>query len=265
MVDKRFRWNGRELTPVDGAPVLFLYVADSWLLADGAVVALDQHFARFAASATAQGLVRSVHSFTAAVTAALPRQGSFFPRIDLTERGELELWIRPSPPLFETVILTTAAMDVRSEPTIKGPDLVALEGLRSQAREAGADDAVILNSAGNIVDGATTCLVWWRDGQIFMPPAEALRVDSITVQIVRGIAASLGVSVNEEWSTPADLAGTTLWALNSLHGIREVSRWVGQPELLSDPSQLARWRGAYEELRTDIHVTENSAPEKVAP
>lgn len=265
MVDKRFRWNGRELTPVDGAPILPLYVADSWLLKDGAVVALERHFARFAASATAQGLVRSVNSFTAAVTAALPHHGNFFPRIDLTERGELELWIRSAPPLFDTIILTTAAMDVRSEPTIKGPDIAALEGLRSLAREEGADDAVILNAAGNIVDGATTCLLWWRDGQIFMPPVEALRVDSVTVNVARDIAQSLGVVVSEEWATPRELAGTTVWALNSLHGIREVSSWVGQPELLSNRSLLAQWRSAYEAHSVELPVPEASAPEKVAP
>lgn len=256
MVDKRFRWNGRELSPVDGAPILPLYVADSWLLKDGEVVALEKHFARFAASAAVQGLVRSAAPFTAAVTAALPREGSHFPRIDLTERGELELWIRPAPPLFDTIVLATAATDVRTEPAIKGPDIVALEDLRSQARKAGADDAVILNSAGNIVDGATTCLLWWRDGQLFMPPAAALRVDSVTVAVVQDIATSLGIPFDEEWAAPAQLAGTTVWALNSLHGIREVSQWVDQPEFSSNPSLLTQWRDAYESRRTALSLEE---------
>jgi len=261
----RFRWNGSDLIPVDGAPILPLYAADSWLVDDGKVVALNQHFERFARSAAIQGLVRPVDSFTHAVAAAFPRDGSFFPRIDLTERGELEFWLRPAPELFDTIVLATAAEDVRSEPTIKGPDIAALDGLRETARTFGADDAVILDASGRIVDGATTCLLWWRESQIFMPPAEALRVNSVTINVVRDLARSLDVAVMEDWATPAELAGTTVWALNSLHGIREVSRWLEQPELRSDRFLLAQWRGAYEALSADINFPAKSAPEKSAP
>jgi len=252
VADKRFRWNGSDLIPVDGAPILPLYVADSWLLAEGSVVALDRHFERFSSSATAQGLVRSVAPFTTAVMAALPRTGSLFPRIDLTERGELELWLRPAPPVFDTIVLATAPMDVRSEPTIKGPDIPALEGLRAQAREKGADDAVILNTVGNIVDGATTCLLWWREDQLFMPPLQASRVDSITVKVVSEIAAARGIVLQQEWATPAQLAGTTVWALNSLHGIRQVTKWVGEKELEPQTDRLTQWRTLYAALATEI-------------
>jgi branched-subunit amino acid aminotransferase/4-amino-4-deoxychorismate lyase len=252
VVDLRFRWNGSDLIPVDGASILPLYVADSWLLTDGSVVALERHFDRFASSATAQGLVRSVDTFAAAVTAALPRVGSFFPRIDLTERGELELWIRAAPPLGDSAVLATADTDVRTEPTIKGPDIPALEQLRQTARLLGADDAVIVNAAGKIIDGATTCLLWWRDGQIFVPPAEALRVDSVTVRVVTEIATAQGIPVHEEWSTPAQLEDTTVWALNSLHGIRQVTAWINGPELVSDLSLLHTWREFYEALSTPL-------------
>lgn len=252
MADKRFRWNGNALIPVDGAPIIPLYVADSWLLTEGNVVALDRHFERFASSAAAQGLVRSVAPFTAAVRAALPHTGSHFPRIDLTERGELELWLRPAPPRSDTIVLATAATDVRSEPTIKGPDIPALEGLRQSAKGLGADDAVILDPSGRIIDGATTCLLWWRNGDIFLPPASAVRVDSITVKVVQELAVARGVAVTEEWASPADLLGTTVWAVNSLHGIRDVSRWVGHEGLLSNPPLLAQWRAAYDARATEI-------------
>ena len=129
MIDLRFRWNGSELIPADGASIVPLYVADSWLVSEGNVVALEEHWDRFARSCAVQGLVRPVDAFIAAVTVALPRTGRIFPRIDLTERGELELWIRPAPTLATTIVLATASTDVRSEPTIKGPDLAALNGL----------------------------------------------------------------------------------------------------------------------------------------
>jgi branched-subunit amino acid aminotransferase/4-amino-4-deoxychorismate lyase len=254
VADLRFRWNGSDLIPADGAPILPLYVADSWLLVDGGVVELQKHFERFAESATAQGLVRPVDAFTAAVTAKLPRTGSWFPRIDLTERGELELWVRPAPKLGETVILATAPSDVRTEPTVKGPDIPALEELRQQARTLGADDAVILNAAGQIIDGATTCLLWWRDGDVFIPPTEARRVDSITVKVARDIAAAHGVAVAEEWATPLQLGGATVWALNSLHGIRQVTSWIDGADLISDLPLLSSWRADYKSRSASLTV-----------
>ncbi len=252
MADLRFRWNGSDLIPVDGASILPLYVADSWLVSEGNVVALEDHFTRFAASCAFQGLVRPVEAFITAVTAALPRTGQVFPRIDLTERGELELWIRPAPILTTTIILSTAAQDVRSEPAIKGPDLVALEDLRTSAREQGADDAVILTSTGYIIDGATTCLLWWRNGELFTPPAEATRVDSITVKVIREIAATHGISVKEEWATPDELADLSVWAVNSLHGIRQVTAWIGGPSVSDERGLLASWRESYDALSAPL-------------
>jgi branched-subunit amino acid aminotransferase/4-amino-4-deoxychorismate lyase len=248
VADLRFRWNGSDLIPADGASILPLYVADSWLVSEGNVVALEEHFTRFAASCAFQGLVRPVEAFITAVTAALPRTGQVFPRIDLTERGELELWIRPAPALATTIILSTAAQDVRSEPAIKGPDLVALEDLRASAREQGADDSVILTSAGHIIDGATTCLLWWRNGELFTPPAEATRVDSITVKVIHQIAEAHGITVGEEWATPADLADLSVWAVNALHGIRQVSAWIDGPQLTPDHESLESWRESYQAL-----------------
>ena len=252
MVDLRFRWNGSELIPADGASIVPLYVADSWLVSEGNVVALEEHWDRFARSCAVQGLVRPVDAFIAAVTVALPRTGRVFPRIDLTERGELELWIRPAPTLATTIVLTTASTDVRSEPRIKGPDLAALNGLRESARERGADDVVILDPAGHIIDGATTCLLWWRDGELLTPPAEATRVDSITVKVVRSIAAVHGIGVAEEWATPADLADLTVWALNSLHGIRQVTEWIDGPSMSPDQALLESWRDSYSRLSTPL-------------
>lgn len=252
MADKRFRWNGSELIPVDGAPILPLYVADSWLVTDGSVVALQQHFERFASSAARQGLVRPMDAFTAVATGALPRKGSFTPRIDLTERGELEFWIRPVPELFTTIILATSESDVRTEPDIKGPDIPALAVLRETARTQGADDAVILDTSGRIVDGATTCILWWRDGAIFVPPKEARRLDSITVKVIREIAEARNIAVKEAWATPAQLTGSTVWALNSLHGIRQVTSWINGPELVSDLPLLHSWRASYTALNVPL-------------
>jgi branched-subunit amino acid aminotransferase/4-amino-4-deoxychorismate lyase len=241
----RFRWNGSELAEITGAPAMPLYVADSFLLSEGAVVDFPLHLDRFARSADAQGLVRPMDDFIRAVTEALPTTGQWFPRIDLTERGELELHIRPAPPLTQTAVLATASSDPRTEPGIKGPDIPALETVRAAARERGADDAVILDAQGRIIDGATTCLVWFRGNTMFTPPVEAVRVESTTVSVVSNLARESGFKIATEWATPAELAGLTVWALNALHGIREVTAWIDGPALAPNPEMLQSWRARY--------------------
>jgi branched-subunit amino acid aminotransferase/4-amino-4-deoxychorismate lyase len=243
----RFRWNGSELVDVTGAPEIPLYVADSYLLNNGSIVAYQQHLDRFSASCEFQGLFRPLNDFLAAVTAALPREGKLFPRVDLTERGELELWLRPAPQLHDTIILATAPTDPRVEPSIKGPDIAALTQLRTQARASGAHDAVIIDSRGLIVDGATTCLMWFTDGALHMPPREAVRVASTTVAVLAEIARSEGIDVVETWATPSQLSGTQLYALNALHGIRAVTSWVDGPVLDVNEHTLASWRSKYEQ------------------
>ncbi|BDZ46610.1 hypothetical protein [Naasia aerilata] len=86
-------------------------MADSFLLADGGVVALDGHRSRFlldAARAEVRALAggtplpsrADVEAFWAAAVATLPDTGSWFPRIELvaTEREALlRLRVRPAP------------------------------------------------------------------------------------------------------------------------------------------------------------------------
>lgn len=248
----RYRWNGSELIDNSDAHPVPLYVADSFRLTNGQVVALDKHISRFVDSAHQQGLLRPFDGFLDAALAALPRSGDYFPRLDLTQRGELELHIRPTPALTDSLVLATAAQDPRTEPTIKGPDIPALNQLRDQALEAGASEALILDGQGRIVDGATTCLVWFDGQTLFTPPAEALRVASVTVEVVQTMARSRGYDVATAWATPAELAGTTLWALNALHGIRQVTGWLGGPELATDDEMLAQWRTDYQQLAAPL-------------
>jgi branched-subunit amino acid aminotransferase/4-amino-4-deoxychorismate lyase len=245
----RYRFNGSALAPLEIDSNVSLYVADSWLTVDGSTVALERHFARFTASADAQGLVRPVDNFLAACRAAIPMTGAWFPRLELTVRGELQLAVRPAPARTSDVVLWSAPDDPRTEPAIKGPDLAALEELRATARIAGASEAVITSPEGFVVDGATTCLVWWRDGSLVVPAASLTRVNSVTVSVLRDIAAALSITVTEELATVADLAGLEVWAVNALHGIRPALSWVDGPSLSVNVNRVEQWRGWYESTR----------------
>jgi len=248
LTEGRYRWNGHELRPATG-PTLGLFVADSFVIRDGAVVAPELHRARFLRDADTQGMVNAPTAFVDAAFAALPASGLWFPRLDLTERGELEVWIRPAPPLGRTVTLWTSPNDPRTEPGIKGPDIPALAELRERALAAGADEAVIVDAGGCVADGATTCFVWWRGDVLHTQPISAggefrpaNRVSSVTVDVVRQMAVEAGLDIREEDVRPADLAGVTLWAVNALHGIRGVTKWHDGPTLSADDDRLDAWQ-----------------------
>jgi branched-subunit amino acid aminotransferase/4-amino-4-deoxychorismate lyase len=262
----RYRWNGTAFADITHLPATPLLAADSFLARDGGVVAFDEHVARFNRATDAQGMVFPSPAYIDAFAALIPREGEWFPRIDFTVRGEIECWMRPAPPLTTTVTLATADHDPRTEPAIKGPDLTILNSLRDHARERGADDAVILTPPdhehpdqehpGRIIDGATTCLVWWRDGVLTFPPASATRVDSVTARVLAQMAAEKGIPVNlndgatpTDWPTPVELANTTVWAINALHGIRDVVAWIDGPTLAPNANLLAEWRSDYEQRR----------------
>lgn len=256
----RYRWNGAELVSLNETATVPLLVADSFLARDQKVAGFELHRERFTRSAERQGLVFPIIDFLDAVAGAIPAVGEFFPRIDLTERGELELWIRPAPALGRTVTLAVAPSDPREHPRLKGPDLPALAQLREQAVSRGADDAVIVDEKGYVLDGATTCLLWWHGETLCTPPVDAARLDSVTEHIVLSIARRLDVPIQTEWATVAELAATQVWAVNSLHGIRGVTGWLtaegavstaagtGQPALgdsLLDERLLDEWRAMY--------------------
>jgi branched-subunit amino acid aminotransferase/4-amino-4-deoxychorismate lyase len=258
LTEGRYRWNGSELRPAEGA-TLALLVADSFLIRDGGVVAPELHRTRFLHDADSQGMVNAPTAFVDAAFAALPASGLWFPRFDLTERGELEVWVRPAPARGDTVTLWTSPDDPRTQPGIKGPDIPALAELRERAHEAGADEAVMLDSDGCVADGATTCFVWWRHDVLYTPPindsgtvAPAKRVSSVTVDVVRQMASEAGVDVRYEEFAPADVVGQDLWALNALHGIRGVSVWNDGPTLSSDTDRLREWQTHYWSRATNV-------------
>lgn len=244
-----WRFNGRELEPLETRHTVELLVADSWLTVDGRTAKLGRHFTRFSRGCEEQGLVNSSHRFLEAVEDLLPETGDWFPRIELTIRGELIVRMRPAPQRTLSVIAWTSPHDPRMTPSIKGPDILALEELRSVARESGADEPIILGDDGFVTDGTTTALIWWRGSTLCIPPRSRARVASVTLSIMEDIAAAQAIEIVEELSTPADLASQEVWALNALHGIRSVSEWSHQEAGNPDQERLAKWRAAYAQTR----------------
>jgi branched-subunit amino acid aminotransferase/4-amino-4-deoxychorismate lyase len=243
-----FTWQEGELVAVDDCEIAetTLEAADSFLVSDGRALATALHRSRFRESAIERGWrgTDDLYAFWDASIERLPREGQWFPRFEfVTVRDSLRLRfrLRTAPPLSETVVLATAKGDPRLVPHIKGPDLPAMSRLRQEAQKLGAQEAVILDG-GHITDGASTALLWWRGDELFTPPLGLPRVDSVAARTVRGVAAALGVPVDEEEVSPAQLERTVVWAVNALHGIRAVTAWVNGPRLTQDATRTTAWR-----------------------
>ena len=224
-----------------------ILVADSWRVHEGAVRGLELHRERFARSVPASVATElDLDGFWQAAIAALPRTGDGFPRVELREQHgarQLLLRVRDAPERRRSIVLAThQGPDPRLQPAIKGPDLETMTRLRTDAQTRGADEAVILSPDGHIVEGSTTSLCWWRGATLVYPDAALARVDSVTLRSVLALATALGIAVEAERATPAELDGHEVWALNALHGIRIVTSWVDGPaQLAEEPGRLAKW------------------------
>lgn len=248
-----------EPTPGVNAMAEQLVVADSWLVSDGSVRALDLHRERFARSAAALSELEPsvVSAFWDAFIAELPREGRWFPRAEVVASGPsqqpvftLRGRIRPAPGIAQSVILGTHPdRDPRTAPAIKGPDLERLLAIRADAAGQGVGidgfdvgEVVITSSTGLIIDGTTSAILWWRGDRLFAPSAGLTRVDSVTAKTLRLVAAATGVTVGEETARITDLNGCEVWAVNALHGIRLVTGWRDGPAVKVDPARSTLWR-----------------------
>lgn len=266
-----FRWTAGDLESAEDASHVPLLVADSFLVRDGGVVGLDLHRERFLralgepAVAALAGVelptADRAEAFWDAAVAALPRSGSWFPRFELTlghQGPEFRLRLRNAPQLGRSITLRThSGADPRRAPSIKGPDLEVLLGVRAHVQRNGAGDAVLLSPEGHVVDCCTSALAWWRGDSLCVPHGDLPRVDSVTARLLLRLAASAGVSVHPERSRPSDLAGLEIWALNALHGIRVVEHWPNGSRATARPWRAAEWRARLGRLRRPLPRTDS--------
>ncbi|WAC65697.1 aminotransferase class IV [Agrococcus sp. SL85] len=244
-------WTGSALEPVDDADAAAArtLAADSWLVVDGRVLALDRHAQRFQEAVAAVGGDRlDARSIVRRAASVVP-DGRWSPRVDLTPEG-LRLRLRPAPPAQRSVEVVTAARDPRAHPLTKGPDLVALAALQAEeSARVGTAVEPILAPGGRVAEGAWSALLWWRGDALHVPAAEVVRLPSVTAAVLAEVARIDGVRLVEEAASPDDLAGCEVWLANALRGIRGVARWHGGPEL-APPTRVDAWRARLDGLRT---------------
>ena len=233
-----------ELTALDTSPIV---VADSWLAVNGRTLALSLHRARFERSLPVD-VAEQFPAFWRATLDVVPRSGRWFPRVEYHHAESLAVRVRTAPDALPTAVLATLDIDPRTTPATKGPDLHRLQSARDSKGAVGATEVVILSPDGFVVDGGYSALLWWRGEILCRPLDEFARVDSVTARSIIAMASALGVPTYAEAVTPAELAGTELWAVSALHGIRLVTAWIDGPALAERPGRAALWRSRLEAL-----------------
>jgi branched-subunit amino acid aminotransferase/4-amino-4-deoxychorismate lyase len=222
--------------------------ADSWLVVDGRVRAVDRHWARFSAACNEHGVEGAeLAALRARVEREVPAAGRWFPRIELHDDGELAVVVRPAPPREPTVVAWIADVpDPRRSPRRKGPDLDALAALRERAAAHGAGEAMIGDGAGRLLEGAFTSLLWWEGETLCVVPDDAPILPGITRALLIEIAGARGTPVVPRRPAPDELDGRETWLVSALHGIRVVTRWVGGNRAGAAP-RAAAWQQALDD------------------
>lgn len=101
---------------------------------------------------------------------------------------------------------------------------------RREARAAGADEALMLNTAGEVACAAVANLFWFEEGDLLTPALDCGVLDGIVRGEVLRVATSVGVKAREVHASRADLdRASGLFLTNSLTGIRAVASLDGRP------------------------------------
>ena len=97
------------------------------------------------------------------------------------------------------VLATTLGSDYAraTEPGHKMIERSALRSATRIARERGAEEALILDPDGRLLEGATSNVFCVRDGELFTPPLRAGILPGVTRSLVVTIAVSAGLRVHE--------------------------------------------------------------------
>ena len=228
------------------------------LLAEGGtLVAFDDHAARLERSCLALGLpapARAVlrRKADAALAGAGLREVRSAVRLTWTAgsggRG-LERPMTLAPRLFATAaaaprpatparLVTTDIRRNDTSPASRMKTLSYLDNIlaRHDALARGGDEALMLNTRGEVAGAAAANIFWLKDDRLFTPALDCGVLAGIARGEVLAEAATVGLVVEEVRAGPDALADTQgVFLTNSLMGLRAVSTIDGRPQ---QPTQV---------------------------
>jgi branched-chain amino acid aminotransferase len=91
------------------------------------------------------------------------------------------------------------------DPRIKSLNYLNPILARLEANHAGADEAIMLNTAGRVAEGTADNVFIVRERQLFTPPVTEGALDGVTRGILMELAAAAGIRAAERPLSPYDL------------------------------------------------------------
>ncbi|MDO4254540.1 MAG: aminotransferase class IV [Kocuria sp.] len=241
-----FAWDGTKLSPAP-EPAGKMRVADSWRQVDGRVRRLDLHQLRFAQAVAACESGLDGGAMVSAAAALVPKSGEWFPRARLVERT-LYLDLRRGPKRRPSVVVQVLPTgDHRSNPWVKGPDLAATAELITSAHAVGADEVLLRNGCGHVLEAGHAAVVWWDSNALCFPSAELPVLPSVTRALVEARARVMGIEVRRVSASLLDLNGREVWLLNAFQGIRLVTGWINADITPGAGERFHTWRAALDD------------------
>ncbi|OYX11171.1 MAG: 2-keto-4-methylthiobutyrate aminotransferase [Rhizobiales bacterium 32-66-8] len=230
------------LSPTDRGFTLGDGLFETLRVVDGAVLRVEAHLARLAAGAQVLALPLAGLNLAAALTAVVAANHVETGVVRLTvsrgsgPRGVLPP-VEPHPtvligatalvaPASAPVRLMTCTVTRRNEmsPLSRIKSLNYLDNIlaRQEAAARGLDDALLLNTRGQVAEASYANLFAVREGTLVTPPV----ADGALPGIMRAEILRLGA--REETLTPRDLAGAEEVFLSTSLGLRPVAELDGR-------------------------------------
>lgn len=236
--------NDRGLLLADG-------IFDTALVLGGRVFRMEEHLERLAAAAGRLEIPAARKDLHAAMSALAERQVNGSIRLTVTRGpGPRGIALPPDPrptilgasaPLTATAMFSAIRLDVsairrnETSPTTRVKSLAYLDAVLANhaARQAGADEALFLNTKDRVACSALANVFVLKDGELSTPPLADGVLDGITRRWVLAHAREFGLAVRERSLGLADFAGATVFLTNSLRLISPATldpSTIGQPD-----------------------------------
>jgi branched-chain amino acid aminotransferase len=197
-------------------------------LYEGHPFALDEHLDRLGRSAAAIRLpidLDALRSDVAAILAeAEPADGAL--RLLVTRGGRRIALLEPLKKLPDTISLATITYaPTRVLDGVKSLSYAANMLASRLAREAGADEALLVTPHGRVLEGPTTSFVYVLGGRLYTPPLSDRILDSITRRVLFAVT-----DVEERVTTLDDLrALEEAFLASSIREVHPVHAIDGEP------------------------------------
>jgi len=139
----------------------------------------------------------------------------------------------PSPQEYEKgwkAVLVESALSLNSQLSkVKSLSYLDKVLARIRAREAGADEALLVNSQGEIAEASTSNFFLLQEGRLLTPPLKAGLLRGITRETIMELAPRLSLGVSEATLTPEEVfSAQECFLTNSIMEVMPLTSLEGQ-------------------------------------